>query len=126
MAKKTVADVLKELPGTDRKDVLAYLEKQGKGKISAKSTLTDEEVDRAKEHFGHGPRPQVTIGEERLVTQNVIDESGATTQEMVTERRTTGTLIRRRKVKQEVVAEAPAELAPEGDDGLAPDPAEMF
>src|SRR4051794_28285010 len=98
MAKKTVSDLLKEMPAIDRKDLFAYFEKQGKGKVSAKTTLTDEEFDRGKEQFGRTPRPQLTLGEDRVVTQSVTDESGATTHETVTERRTTNTLIRRRKV----------------------------
>src|SRR5258706_791231 len=125
MAKKTVADLLKELPGTDRKDIFAYLEKQGKGKVSTKTALSDEDIEHTKEHYGQGPRPQVTIGEEVVRTQNVVDESGATTQETVREVRTTGNLIRRRKVKQEVTIEETAELSLEGDDGLPP-PAEML
>src|SRR5262245_29506190 len=111
MAKKTVSDLLKELPGTDRKDVFTYLERQGRGKVTAKTSVTDEELDRVKEHFGQGPRPQVTIGEEVVRTKDVVDESGATTQETVKEVRTTGTLIRRRKVKAEAPVEMPAELA---------------
>src|ERR1044072_4210023 len=96
MAKKTVSDVLKELPGIDRKDFVAYLEKQ-KGKISTKTTLAEDELERAKEHFGQGRRRQVTIGEQRVSTRNTPDESGATTQETLPDLRWSGTTIRRRK-----------------------------
>jgi translation initiation factor IF-2 len=126
MAKKSVADLLKELPGTDRKDVFAFYEKLGKPKIAAKTTLSDEEYERGLAHFSHGPRPQLTIGEERVGTRNVTDESGTTTQETFTETRTSGSTIRRRRApKQEAPTEVPAELAPEGDDGLPP-PAEVM
>src|SRR5438270_2467016 len=124
MAKKTVSEVAKEL-GIERKDLVGYLEKQSKAKVSAKTTLADDEVERAKEVLGLGPKPQVKIGEERTVTQDVVNETGGMTRETVTERRTTGTLIRRRKVKEAVATEAPGELPPEGD-GLQPPPAEMI
>jgi len=124
MAKKTVSEVAKE-HGIERKDLIGYLEKQGKIKVSAKTTLTDEEVDRARENLGFGPKPQVRIGEERVVTQNVVSETGTTTQTTFTELRTSGTTIRRRKAKADVPTEAPPDLAPE-DDGLQPPPAEMI
>jgi translation initiation factor IF-2 len=124
MAKKTVSEATKEL-GVERKDLVTHLEKQGKGKITAKTTLSEEEFEKAKEHFGLGPKPQVRIGEERVVADNVVSEAGATTRERVTELRTTGTLIRRRKVRQEVASEPPSELPPEGE-FLAPLPAEMI
>jgi translation initiation factor IF-2 len=123
MAKKTVSEVAKEL-GIERKDLVAYLEKQGKTKLTTKTTLGEDEIERAKEHLGLGPRPQVRIGEERVVADNVVSESGGTTRERVTELRTTGTLIRRRKVREEVATEPPTELPTEGD-GL-PLPAEMI
>src|SRR5262245_20403174 len=122
MAKKTLSEVAKEL-GIERKDLAAYLEKQGRGKVTIKTALTDEEVERAKESFGLGPRPQVRIGEERVIAENVLSEGRGTTLERVTELRTTGTLIRRRKVK-EVSNEPPAELPPEGDS--VPEPAELL
>src|SRR6516164_1128975 len=122
MAKKTLSEVAKEL-GIERKDLAAYLEKQGRGKVTIKTALTDEEIERAKESFGLGPRPQVRIGEERVVAENVLSEGRGTTRERVTELRTTGTLIRRRKVK-EVSNEPPAELPPEGDS--VPEPAELI
>jgi len=124
MAKKTVSEVAKEL-GIERKDLVGYLEKQGKAKVSAKTILGEDEVERAKESLGLGPKPQVRIGEERVVTQDVVNETGGTTRETVTERRTTGTLIRRRKVKEAVATEGPGELPPEGE-GLMAAPAEMI
>src|SRR5256885_5970292 len=48
MAKKTVSEVAKEV-GVERKDLVGYLEKQGKPKDSAKTTLADDEVEPAKE-----------------------------------------------------------------------------
>jgi translation initiation factor IF-2 len=122
MAKKILSEVAKEL-GIERKDLASYLEKQGKGKVTIKTTLTDEEVERARESLGLGPKPQVRIGEERIVAESVSSEGGGTTRERVTELRTTGTLIRRRKVK-EVSNQPPAELPPEGDS--MPEPAEML
>ncbi|HSD09836.1 MAG TPA: translation initiation factor IF-2 N-terminal domain-containing protein, partial [Candidatus Binatia bacterium] len=114
MAKKTVSEVAKEL-GIERKDLVGHLEKQGKTKVTAKTTVTEDEIERAKEQLGLGPRPQVRIGEERVVADNVVSESGGTTRERVTELRTTGTMIRRRKVREEVATEPPSELPPEGD-----------
>ena len=80
MAKKTVSEVAKEL-GIERKDLVGYLEKQGKVRVSAKTILGDDEVERAKESLGLGPMPQVRIGEERVRTQNVFNETGGTTRE---------------------------------------------
>src|SRR5439155_4603338 len=114
MAKKTVSEVAKEL-GIERKDLVGYLEKQGKNKITAKTTIGEDEIERAKEHLGLGPKPQVRIGEERVVADNVVSESGGTTRERVRELRTTGTMIRRRKVREEVATEPPSELPPEGE-----------
>jgi translation initiation factor IF-2 len=114
MAKKTVSEVAKEL-GIERKDFISYLEKQGKTKVTAKTTLAEDEVERAKENLGLGPKPQVRIGEERVVADNVVSESGGTTRERVTELRTTGTMIRRRKVREEIAREPTHELPPEGD-----------
>ncbi len=122
MPKKTRSEVAKEL-GIERKDLASHLEKQGRGKVTIKTTLTDEEVERAKESLGLGPKPQVRIGEERVVAESVLSEGGGTPRERVTELRTTGTLIRRRKVK-EVSNEPPAELPPEGDS--MPEPAELI
>src|SRR5216683_549607 len=99
MAKKTVSEVAKEL-GVERKDLLGYLEKQGKGKITTKSTLADDEIERAKEGLGLGPKPQVTIGGERVTTQDVVNEAGGTMRETVTERRTSAGVVRRRKAKE--------------------------
>jgi translation initiation factor IF-2 len=122
MAKKTVSEVAKEL-GVERKDLVGYLEKQGKGRIGAKTTLADDEIERAKEGLGLGPKPQVTIGEERVTTQDVVNESGGTMRETVTERRTSAGVVRRRKAK-EVSSEPPSELVGEGDTLSAP--AEMI
>ena len=66
MAKKTVSEVAKEL-GIERKDLVAHLEKQGKTKITTKTMLGEDEIERAKEQLGLGPKPQVRIGEERVV-----------------------------------------------------------
>ena len=77
MAKKTLSEVAKEF-GIERKDLASYFEKQGKGKVTIKTTLTDEEVERAKESLGLGPKPQVRIGEERVVAESVSSEGGGT------------------------------------------------
>ncbi|MBI2963682.1 MAG: translation initiation factor IF-2 [Deltaproteobacteria bacterium] len=114
MAKKTVSELAKQL-AVDRKNVISQVEKLGKTKVTAKTTLTDEEAEKVKEGLGLGPKPQVRIGEERVIADNVVSEAGRTTRERVTELRTTGTLIRRRRVSEKVASEAPAELPPEGD-----------
>ncbi len=121
MAKRSINDAAKEL-GLDRQDLVGHLEKLGK-KVTLRTQVADEDFERVREIV---TKPQVRIGEEKVVVGDVFGESGAiTSRERVTELRTTGTMIRRRKVRESVPAEAPPDLAPEGDDSASV-PAELI
>ncbi len=97
MARTRIHELAKEW-GLDPKDLIARLEKIGiRGKRS-QSSLTEEEIERAARELGVGPKPTVTIGEERMVT--------AETGQQMVERRVGSKVIRRR-------AAAPSAPAPE-------------
>ncbi len=125
MAKKTASEIAREL-NVDRKVVLGFFEKQGKGKITAKTMFADEEVEQFKENQGLAPKPQLRIGEERVIADNLVSGStGGSTRETVTELRATTNVIRRRKTSRpEASSEPLQDLPPE--EGLPPPPAEMF
>lgn len=133
MAKKTVAELAKEL-SLDRKELIGHLEKLGKTRVTIKTSLTEEDIEKLREHFGLSDKPKVRIGEEKVVADDMVVESGdsgtVTTRETVTERRTTGTMIRRRKVREVISAPdsdvAPVEAAPPAEIGLPPPPGEMI
>src|SRR5690242_3281647 len=94
------------------KDLIAGLEKVGiRGKRS-QSSLTDEEVQQAREALGLVARPSVPVGTERVVSERVVTERAAgdqlvTAREQTTETRLKANVIRRRVarevLKQEVV-----------------------
>ena len=74
MAKKTVSEVAKEL-GIERKDLVAYLEKQGKTKSRQDDAHRRESSGQGRSRAS-GREPQVRIGEERVIADNVLSESG--------------------------------------------------
>jgi translation initiation factor IF-2 len=87
MSRVRVHELAKEW-GLEAKDLISRLERIGiRGKRS-QSALTEEEVERAGTELGFGPKPGVTIGEERVVTS----AEGA----QVVERRVGSKVIRRR------------------------------
>src|SRR5690242_7462996 len=100
------------------KDLIAGLEKVGiRGKRS-QSSLTDDEVQQAREALGLVARPSVPVGTERVVSERVVTEREAgdqlvTAREQTTETRLKANVIRRRVarevLKREEVAPAPAE-----------------
>ncbi len=100
MLRKRVNELAKEW-GLDPKDVVARLERAGvKGK-KPQSTLTDEEIDRAKGELGLVDKPSIAVGDERLVT-------GSEGQTVLEKRVGTG-VIRRRAAAR---VDAPASDAP--------------
>jgi translation initiation factor IF-2 len=120
--------------GVLAKDVLAAVEKLGiRGKRS-QSSLTDDEVQRVREALGLVPRPTVTLGAERVVSERVVTErdvagdSLVTAREQTTETRLRSNVIRRRTAREvlkredlpaappdEAAADVPPALAPEDD-----------
>ncbi len=98
MARARVHELAKSW-GMESKDLLSQIEKLGMSGRRSQSTLTDDEVTRIEDALGVGDRPQVAVGEERVVTGELGQQ--------VVERRV-GTKVIRRRVR--------ADLAPlEGD-----------
>ena len=117
MAKKSVSQLAKEL-GVDRKELTPYLERIGKVKATARTALTDEEFDKIRELYLAAERPQVRIGEEKVVST----DAG-----VATERRTTANVIRRRRARDAGGTSEPAPGEGTGEEGLPPPlPAELL
>ncbi|MEK7342118.1 MAG: translation initiation factor IF-2 [Candidatus Binatota bacterium] len=120
MVKTRVHLLAKEL-GIEPKELLAHLEKMGiKGK-KAQSSLEDEEAVRIRAALAAPAKPQVTVGEEKVVVDRMVtaeDQSLGEVQshEKVVERRVRTNVIRRRTSRVEVITPSvsaktePAEL----------------
>jgi translation initiation factor IF-2 len=137
MAKTRVHLLAKEL-GLEPKDLISHLEKMGiKGKKS-QSSLEEDEVARIKAFLAAPPKPQVVVGEEKVVAERVVkteDQSVGEIEshEKVVERRVRANVIRRRTSRVEVISqtapakaeikEAPSEeIAPQEPTPPAPSP----
>src|SRR5690242_16411224 len=108
------------------KDLVAGLEKVGiRGKRS-QSSLTDEEVQRAREALGLAARPTVAVGTERVVSERVVTERDAgdhivTAREQTTETRLRSNVIRRRTAREVLKREEAPPPSPADDaDGDVP------
>ncbi|HXG52099.1 MAG TPA: translation initiation factor IF-2 [candidate division Zixibacteria bacterium] len=118
MGKTRVHLLAKEL-GIETKDLIAHLEKLGIRGRKAQSALEDEEVARVRAALAAEEKPQVHVGEEKVVADRVVrsEEEGVgqiEARETVVERRVRTNVIRRRTSRVEVVqprerAEEPAE-----------------
>ncbi len=102
---KRIHELAKEL-GQTPKDLIAAAERLGiRGKRS-QSAITDEEVTRIKDGLGLTPRPTVSLGSERVVSERVVTQrdSGAdqivTALEQTTETRLKANVIRRRTARE--------------------------
>ncbi|MBI4488470.1 MAG: translation initiation factor IF-2, partial [Deltaproteobacteria bacterium] len=110
MGKTKVHLLAKEL-GLESKDLIAHLEKMGiKGK-KGQSSLEDEEVARIRVALAAPARPQVTVGEEKVVAERVVtaeDQNLGEIQarEKVVERRVRTNVIRRRTSRVEVIPQS--------------------
>ena len=125
MGKTRVHLLAKEL-GIETKDLIAQLDKLGMRGRKAQSALEDEEVTRIRAALAAQEKPQVHVGEEKVVADRVVvaeDETSGEVQarETVVERRVRANVIRRRTSRVEVaqpepapapVTEAPVEAAP--------------
>src|SRR5262245_50656762 len=106
------------------KDLIAGLEKVGiRGKRS-QSSLSDDEVQRAREALGLVARPTVALGTERVVSERVVTEREAgdqivTAREQTTETRLRANVIRRRTAR-EVLKREEAPAATDGESGEVP------
>ncbi len=137
---KRVHLLAKEL-GIETKDLIAQLDRLGIRGRKAQSALEDDEVARVRAALAAQEKPQVHVGEEKIVADRRVrsEEEGASVteaREMVVERRVKANVIRRRVNRTEITpAEpAPAEAAaapaaeptPASEPPIAPPPVEEF
>ncbi len=142
MGKTRVHLLAKEL-GIETKELIAHLDKLGMRGRKAQSALEDDEVTRIRSALAAQEKPQVHVGEEKVVADRVVkaeDEGLGEVQarETVVERRVRANVIRRRTSRTEVAqperssiqaesAEAPVEtLSPAiGEIEFPPPPEEL-
>ena len=127
MGKTRVHLLAKEL-GMETKDLIAQLDKLGLRGRKAQSALEDDEVSRVRTALAALERPQVHIGEEKVVADRLIkseEEGDSTTEarETIVERRVRANVIRRRVSRTEVAPAETPPLAPEAAKGPPPGPA---
>ena len=122
MGKTRVHLLAKEL-GIETKELIAQLDKLGLRGRKAQSALEDDEVARVRAALTAQERPQVHVGEEKVVADRMVKseddgEGGAEARETVIERRVRANVIRRRVNRTEVApTEVPAGAA---EDSAAP------
>lgn len=118
MAKIRIHQLAKDL-GIEPKDLIAHLEKTGIRGKKAQSSLEGEQVARIRDALAAPAKPQVTVGEEKVVADRVVttqDETMGEIQahEKVVERRVRANVIRRRTSRLEVISKsAPSKLEPQ-------------
>jgi translation initiation factor IF-2 len=117
MGKTRVHLLAKEL-GIETKDLIAQLDRLGIRGRKAQSSLEDDEVTRLRAALAAQEKPQVHVGEEKVVADRVVtagDESLGEIQarETVVERRVRANVIRRRTSRVEVASEATEKAQPE-------------
>ncbi|HSE85968.1 MAG TPA: translation initiation factor IF-2 [Candidatus Binatia bacterium] len=114
MGKTRVHLLAKEL-GIETKDLIAQLDKLGIRGRKAQSSLEDDEVTRLRAALAGQEKPQVHVGEEKVVADRVVtaeDENLGEIQarETVVERRVRANVIRRRTSRVEVVSQTAERL----------------
>jgi len=128
MGKTRVHLLAKEL-GIETKDLIAQLDKLGMRGRKAQSAMEDDEVARVRAALAAQEKPQVHVGEEKIIARVVkTEEEGQGSieaRETVVERRVRTNVIRRRTSRVEVapvevVEEAPA--APPAEPEITPEP----
>ncbi|HEY7218830.1 MAG TPA: translation initiation factor IF-2 [Candidatus Binatia bacterium] len=119
MGKTRVHLLAKEL-GIETKDLIAQLDKLGIRGRKAQSALEDDEVARVRTALAALEKPQVHVGEEKVVADRLVKgddegESGSEARETIVERRVRANVIRRRTSRTEITTAeataAPAEPA---------------
>ena len=121
MGKTRVHLLAKEL-GIETKDLIAQLDRLGLRGRKAQSALEDDEVARVRSALAAQERPQVHVGEEKIVADRMVkteDEThrSAEARETVVERRVRANVIRRRVNRTEI---APAEAPSPAPEPVAP------
>jgi translation initiation factor IF-2 len=109
MGKTRVHLLAKEL-GIETKDLIAQLDKLGMRGRKAQSALEDDEVGRVRAALAAQEKPQVHVGEEKVVVDRVVqseDEAhiASAARETIVERRVATNVIRRRTSRIEVPQE---------------------
>ena len=117
MGKTRVHLLAKEL-GIETKDLIAQLDRLGIRGRKAQSALEDDEVARVRAALAAQEKPQVHVGEEKIVADRMVKtddegQGGTEAHETVIERRVRTNVIRRRVNRVEV---APTEAAPVSGD----------
>ncbi|MFQ5917960.1 MAG: translation initiation factor IF-2 N-terminal domain-containing protein, partial [Candidatus Binatia bacterium] len=110
MGKVRVHQLAKEL-GIEPKELVARLEKIGVRGKKAQSSLEDREVSTIRAALGATEKPQVVVGEEKVVADRMVPEEDQTlgeiqTHEKVVQRRVRTNVIRRRTSREGVVPQA--------------------
>jgi len=123
MGKTRVHLLAKEL-GVETKDLIVQLDRLGIRGRKAQSALEDEEVARVRAALAAQEKPQVHVGEEKIVADRMVktdDEGqrGTEAHETVVERRVRANVIRRRVNRVEV---APTEAGEVTETPLAEPP----
>jgi translation initiation factor IF-2 len=112
MVKMRVHLLAKEL-SIETKELIAQLDKMGLRGRKAQSALEDDEVARIRAALAAQEKPQVHVGEEKVVADRMVKaeevQGGAEARETVVERRVRANVIRRRTSRVEV---APVEPKP--------------
>ncbi|MEE8075843.1 MAG: translation initiation factor IF-2 [Candidatus Binatia bacterium] len=111
MGKVRVHQLAKEM-GIEPKELIARLDKMGVRGKKAQSSLEDREVSNIRTALGAAVKPQVVVGEEKVVADRMVAEGNQElgeiqTHEKVVERRVRTNVIRRRISREEVVPQVP-------------------
>src|SRR5262249_4466522 len=119
MGKTRVHLLAKEL-GIETKDLIAQLDKLGIRGRKAQSSLEDDEVTRLRAALALQEKPQIHIGEEKVVADRVVTAESENlgeiqARETVVERRVRANVIRRRTSRVEVVPQAGEKAEAEGE-----------
>jgi translation initiation factor IF-2 len=126
MGKTRVHLLAKELE-IETKDLIAQLDKLGIRGRKAQSALEDDDVVRVRAAFAAQEKPQVHVGEEKIVADRLVkseDEGdGTEARETVVERRVRANVIRRRVNRTEVAPSETATAATEIAKSPFPEPA---
>jgi len=137
---KRVHLLAKEL-GIETKDLIAQLDRLGIRGRKAQSALEDDEVARVRAALAAQEKPQVHVGEEKIVADRMVRSEeegigGAESRETVVERRVKANVIRRRVNRTEVaptesasaetVPGPAADLPPVSEPVTSPAPVEEF
>ena len=128
MGKTRVHLLAKEL-GIETKDLITQLDRLGMRGRKAQSALEDDEVARLRAVFAAQEKPQVHVGEEKIVADRVVRsedeiEGGTESRETVVERRVRANVIRRRVNRTEVAATEAAPAAEAAPEPVAAPPVE--